>query len=43
LYFVARKDAAGQEDATDLFEDIGHSDEAREDMQEFLIGAIKKE
>mmetsp|Transcript_18977 Transcript_18977/g.28265 ORF Transcript_18977/g.28265 Transcript_18977/m.28265 type:complete len:105 (+) Transcript_18977:34-348(+) len=36
-------DGAGLEDATDLFEDVGHSDEAREEMKEFLIGTLKKE
>eukprot|EP00835_Amoeboradix_gromovi_P003114 NODE_194_length_15414_cov_0.324127.p11 type:complete len:125 gc:universal NODE_194_length_15414_cov_0.324127:2528-2154(-) len=34
-------DHAGQE-ATGSFEDIGHSDEAREMMAEYLIGNLKK-
>ncbi|CAN0152813.1 unnamed protein product, partial [Phaeothamnion confervicola] len=29
------------EDATDMFEDIGHSSEARTTMKKFLIGVLK--
>jgi len=35
-------DVAGQ-DATEAFEDVGHSDEAREILQGLLIGDIKRQ
>jgi len=34
-------DVAGQ-DATEAFEDVGHSDEAREILQGFLVGTLKR-
>lgn len=29
-------------DATDSFEDVGHSDEAREILEKMLVGTIKR-
>jgi len=34
-------DVAGQ-DATEAFEDVGHSDEARQVLEELLVGTIKR-
>ncbi len=34
-------DVAGQ-DATEAFEDVGHSDEARESLDKLLVGALKR-
>jgi cytochrome b involved in lipid metabolism len=34
-------DVAGQ-DATEAFEDVGHSDEAREVLEGLLIGPLKR-
>ncbi|KAK4111291.1 cytochrome b5 [Canariomyces notabilis] len=34
-------DVAGQ-DATEAFEDVGHSDEARETLEQLLIGNLKR-
>ncbi|CAL1283735.1 unnamed protein product [Larinioides sclopetarius] len=36
-------DWAGQEDATDAFEDVGHSSDAREQMKAYKIGEIAEE
>lgn len=35
-------DVAGQ-DATEAFEDVGHSDEARETLDQLLIGDLKRQ
>ena len=35
-------DVAGQ-DATDAFEDVGHSDEAREILDGLVIGSLKRQ
>lgn len=35
-------DVAGQ-DATEAFEDVGHSDEARETLDQLLIGTLKRQ
>jgi cytochrome b involved in lipid metabolism len=35
-------DVAGQ-DATEAFEDVGHSDEARETLEQLLIGKLKRQ
>ena len=35
-------DVAGQ-DATDAFEDVGHSDEAREILNGLLVGDLKRQ
>ena len=35
-------DVAGQ-DATDAFEDVGHSDEAREILKGLLVGKLKRQ
>lgn len=32
----------GGQDATDSFEDVGHSDEAREILDKMLIGHVKR-
>ncbi|KAI0477466.1 putative cytochrome b5 [Xylariaceae sp. FL0804] len=32
----------GGQDATDAFEDVGHSDEARETLEELLVGDLKR-
>jgi cytochrome b5 len=34
-------DVAGQ-DATEAFEDVGHSDEARETLEQLLVGKLKR-
>lgn len=34
-------DVAGQ-DASEAFEDVGHSDEARESLDELLVGTLKR-
>lgn len=34
-------DVAGQ-DATEAFEDVGHSDEARDTLAELLVGTLKR-
>ncbi len=34
-------DVAGQ-DATEAFEDVGHSDEARETLAKLLVGSLKR-
>lgn len=34
-------DVAGQ-DATEAFEDVGHSDEARETLDQLLVGNLKR-
>jgi cytochrome b involved in lipid metabolism len=34
-------DVAGQ-DATEAFEDVGHSDEARETLDQLLVGSLKR-
>ncbi|EGS19665.1 putative membrane bound hemoprotein [Thermochaetoides thermophila DSM 1495] len=34
-------DVAGQ-DATEAFEDVGHSDEARETLEKLLVGTLKR-
>ncbi len=34
-------DVAGQ-DATEAFEDVGHSDEARETLAQLLVGTLKR-
>ena len=34
-------DVAG-EDSTEAFEDVGHSDEAREILEGYLVGTIKR-
>lgn len=33
----------GGQDATEAFEDVGHSDEAREILEGLLIGKLKRE
>ncbi|KYK54958.1 cytochrome b5 [Drechmeria coniospora] len=35
-------DVAGQ-DATEAFEDVGHSDEARETLDQLLVGTLKRQ
>ncbi|KAL6865817.1 hypothetical protein ACO1O0_001915 [Amphichorda felina] len=35
-------DVAGQ-DATEAFEDVGHSDEARESLEKLLVGPLKRQ
>lgn len=35
-------DVAGQ-DATEAFEDVGHSDEARETLDRLLVGTLKRQ
>lgn len=35
-------DVAGQ-DATEAFEDVGHSDEARETLEQLLVGTLKRQ
>ncbi len=35
-------DVAGQ-DATEAFEDVGHSDEAREILSTLLVGTLKRQ
>ncbi|CAN8098178.1 unnamed protein product [Discula destructiva] len=35
-------DVAGQ-DATEAFEDVGHSDEARETLDQLLVGSLKRQ
>lgn len=35
-------DVAGQ-DATEAFEDVGHSDEARETLEQLLVGKLKRQ
>lgn len=35
-------DVAGQ-DATEAFEDVGHSDEARETLEPLLVGTLKRQ
>lgn len=35
-------DVAGQ-DATEAFEDVGHSDEARETLEELKVGTLKRQ
>ena len=35
-------DVAGQ-DATEAFEDVGHSDEARELLEPMLVGPLKRQ
>ncbi|OAA59504.1 Cytochrome b5 [Cordyceps fumosorosea ARSEF 2679] len=35
-------DVAGQ-DASEAFEDVGHSDEARESLDELLVGTLKRQ
>ncbi|UNI22588.1 hypothetical protein JDV02_008463 [Purpureocillium takamizusanense] len=35
-------DVAGQ-DATEAFEDVGHSDEARETLERLLVGTLKRQ
>ena len=35
-------DVAGQ-DATEAFEDVGHSDEARETLDKMLVGSLKRQ
>lgn len=32
----------GGQDATEAFEDVGHSDEAREILEKLLIGDLKR-
>ena len=32
----------GGEDATEAFEDVGHSDEAREQLAQLLVGNLKR-
>lgn len=32
----------GGQDATEAFEDVGHSDEARELLEDLLIGSLKR-
>lgn len=34
-------DVAGQ-DATEAFEDVGHSDEARETLDQLIVGDLKR-
>ena len=33
----------GGQDATEAFEDVGHSDEARETLEQLLVGQIKRQ
>jgi len=33
----------GGQDATEAFEDVGHSDEAREILEGLLIGTLKRQ
>ncbi|KIH91931.1 cytochrome b5 [Sporothrix brasiliensis 5110] len=33
----------GGQDATEAFEDVGHSDEARETLQQLLVGSLKRQ
>ena len=35
-------DVAGQ-DGTEAFEDVGHSDEARETLDKLLVGTLKRQ
>jgi len=35
-------DVAGQ-DASEAFEDVGHSDEARESLDKLLVGVLKRQ
>lgn len=35
-------DVAGQ-DATEAFEDVGHSDEARETLDRLIVGSLKRQ
>lgn len=35
-------DVAGQ-DATEAFEDVGHSDEARETLDQLIVGTLKRQ
>lgn len=32
----------GGQDATEAFEDVGHSDEARETLKDMLVGTLKR-
>ncbi len=33
----------GGQDATEAFEDVGHSDEARETLDQLLVGKLKRQ
>jgi cytochrome b involved in lipid metabolism len=33
----------GGQDATEAFEDVGHSDEARESLDKLLVGTLKRQ
>lgn len=33
----------GGQDATEAFEDVGHSDEARETLEQLLVGKLKRQ
>ncbi|KAK7750767.1 hypothetical protein SLS62_007319 [Diatrype stigma] len=33
----------GGQDATEAFEDVGHSDEARETLEQMLVGTVKRQ
>lgn len=33
----------GGQDATEAFEDVGHSDEARETLEKLLVGTLKRQ
>ncbi|KAH6647964.1 putative cytochrome b5 [Truncatella angustata] len=33
----------GGQDATEAFEDVGHSDEARETLEQLLVGSLKRQ
>ena len=33
----------GGQDATEAFEDVGHSDEARETLEDLLVGKLKRQ
>lgn len=33
----------GGQDATEAFEDVGHSDEARETLEQLLVGTLKRQ
>ena len=33
----------GGQDATEAFEDVGHSDEAREILEKLLVGSLKRQ
>jgi cytochrome b involved in lipid metabolism len=33
----------GGQDATEAFEDVGHSDEARETLDQLLVGSLKRQ